>query len=137
MRRIIWILLPCFMVACGSDDEVTIDATVTDHADALTANGGDNLFELEVTAAERAYAVADLQLSITPDGGDAIDVDITLTDDADADGEVSQGDRLTAIETATNVVDDTHIGSDYQITLTYAPADGDPVDLFSGTWTAN
>ena len=116
--------------------DLVFDATVTDHADALTANGGDNLFEIAIAEAEEAYDLATLELSITPEGGDAIVVEISLATDGDEDGMAGQDDVLLAVEGADNAIDDSHAGTEYVVSLMQTPEEGDPVELFAGTWTA-
>jgi len=138
MLCIACILVPVALVACG-EDEPTADsmtATITDHADALTVNGGDALFDIAISEAESTYDLSELQVSVTPAGGTAVVVEIALSDDADGDGAAGKGDTLSASEGVDNAFDDSHAGTDLAVAITYQPAEGDPVELFSGTWSA-
>ncbi|MFC1610858.1 hypothetical protein ACFL6C_07860 [Myxococcota bacterium] len=135
MRHCKWIIACCFLFACG--DDPAIEVSLTDHTDGLTDNGSDNLFELEIVTAEAAYAVGELQLEIQMESADPITLDILLSSDGDEDGDVSQGDVITGIEPTDDVLGADVAGQEYDVKLMHTPADEDPAELWSGTWTAS
>jgi hypothetical protein len=124
------------LAACGDDEAATVEATIADHGDALTDDGGDRLFNLEITAADEAYALGELELEVVLADGTAVLVEAELSTDADGDGDVGAGDVVTGIEPADDVLGASAIGEAFDVTLRHAPADGDPVDLWNGVWTA-
>jgi hypothetical protein len=138
MKRSMWLALPLMLAACGDDGEGSDDfvAEVEDAEEALSDNGGDPLFSIAVSEAKDVYDIAELSLAIAADGADAVDIVIEMLEDADEDGKLGSGDSARGVEPATNLLGLGDIGTEYTVTLTHTPAEGDPVELFSGSWTA-
>ena len=140
MRHCVWILACLFLVACGDDEAApTVEATLTDHADALTDQGGDRLFDMEITTADQSFAPADLQLSIQPADGAAVNLTLDLSTDADSDGDAGKGDVITGIEPVDDVIGVAEAGAAYDVSLVWddPESEEDPVEIWSGSWTAN
>src|SRR5689334_13328558 len=96
MRSYTCVLALLAVAACGPLPGV--DATLTDHADALSNGGSDKLFDLVITDAKETYALSDLQLTYQPAGGTMTVLNFELTVDADGDGALGTGDTLTGVE---------------------------------------
>jgi hypothetical protein len=130
-------ILPLALAACGEDaTEDDFSAEVVDAEEALSDDGGDTLFDLAVSAAKEAYDPLELSLSVTPEEGDEIPIEIVLSDDADDDGKLGKGDSARGMEPATNVIGAAAIGTTFTVKLVHTPAEGDAVELFSGEWVA-
>ncbi len=81
--------------ACGT---AALEATVTDSPDALTADGGDNLFDLTLTQAADRLPLAEVRVSTAAPGGVQAIVEYSH-EDRDGDGQFSEGDTLHCRET--------------------------------------
>ncbi len=137
MRYSMLVILAVGLSACDGDGAASFEGDLADADAALSASGGDELFDIAVSEAKEAYDVAELSIEVTPEGGDAIPVELELADDPDEDGKLGKGDTLRAIEPSTNVLDTASAGVTFTVVLTHTPADGDPVELFSGEWVPN
>jgi hypothetical protein len=123
--------------ACGGDDG-KVDVTITDADAALTAAGGDTLFDAEVKTADEVYDLDTLIVRYTPEEGDPIELAVELSTDADDDGKLGQGDVLTVSEPADNVFGTEAAGQTYSIAiLTQGDGEEEPTELWSGSWDAD
>ena len=56
-RAVLAVMAISGLAACGPPGPERAEVTVIDHADALTSNGGDNLFVLTLTKAAAPYLI--------------------------------------------------------------------------------
>jgi len=114
----------------------SFDATLTDHAEALTTNGSDKLFDVEVTSADANIPLADVQLVFQPVGGTLTALNFALTIDSDGDGAVGDGDTLTGIEPGPDLLNGTHANQTFNVQLTEKTGPSTVVMHWEGTWNA-
>lgn len=120
------------LVGCAT----SFDASLTDHADALTVSGTDKLFEVEVSTADANVAVEDVQLTYQPVGGTMTVLNFALTIDSNSDGAVGEGDTLTAMEPGPDLLNTANAGQTFDIVFAEKTGPAQVSVHWEGTWSA-
>ena len=125
------------LAGCGNTGgSESFDGTLNDHPDALTDQGGDNFLTLAHNGGDN-LPVSRLSVTVQPPGEDRFQVNHELSDDADGDGDFSEGDTLLVKEPGANLLGSADEGTAISVEVSVEDAD-DPtfVDrVFSGEWT--
>jgi hypothetical protein len=102
MTSATWLLFVTTVVAliglAGCRPPETEAVSVSDHPDALTNLGTDNLFVLTLSNASRAYALTDLQVAADLAGQTAMVMNFSLND-GNGNGQLDSEESLTCIRT--------------------------------------
>lgn len=136
MNRMLLMVAVMGMACGGGDDGAATAITVTDHADALTDNGGDKLATLTLTEAKDSYDVGTLEVIAKEAGQTGFSVNFDLVD-GNGDGKLGKGESLTVKEPNTNVYGAAAVGKKYTITAFQRGTDNVLRQLGAGDWTAN
>ena len=120
----------------GCVPSTAFDATLTDHADALTTSGSDKLFEVAVSSAAANVPLANVQLVFQPIGGTLTALNFNLTVDSNGDSAVGQGDTLTGIEPGPDLLNAGNSSQTLNVQLTEKTGPGTVVVHWEGTWEA-
>ncbi|MFZ5472159.1 MAG: hypothetical protein ACOZIN_22230 [Myxococcota bacterium] len=123
-------ILAFSVLACGP----STDISVSDHSDALTGNGHDNLFQLKVLSIDALVPIAQVQLSVAPPGQTQQVVEFAH-DDADGDGKLGPNDILVGKESEANRFDGGDTGTEYRVLLLRDRKTTKLEQLAQGSWT--
>lgn len=127
------VVVSLFTVACGPMPEATTVA-VSDQSAALTNAGDDVLFELTLSASDEAVSIADVNVYAGLPGQTATVVNFTH-DDANSNGKLDVGEKLTTREPGVNLFDGTHVGKAFNVGFSEKSANGTWMTRASATWT--
>jgi hypothetical protein len=108
--------------------------TITDHPDALTASGTDNLFILTLTKAPKSYVLSDLMVDANLPGQQAYAVNWDHND-TNGNGLLDVGESLTCKEPGVNLFDTTTVGKTVNVSLDEKLTTTSYQVVASGTWT--
>lgn len=129
-------ILAGFLLIITGCTPMAFDATLADHADALTTGGSDKLFVVEVTSAEVNVPLADIQLTFQPIGGNMTVLNFALTVDSNGDGALGQGDTLTGIEPGPDLLNTGNAGQSFSVHLTEKTGANMVSELWEDSWGA-
>jgi hypothetical protein len=122
------------LFGCSDDGDSAVTASVADHADALTANPGDNIATFTLDGASEAFMLTSSSFTVAEVGMTALQVNFTLVD-GNGDGKLGEGESVTLIEPGLNKFDTTSIGKSYEVTFRVAGTGDVLRQLAVETWT--
>ena len=117
MRDAVFLVSLLGIGACSGDDGGgigSVEIAVSDHQDALTTNSNDNLFVLELTASDRAFAPSEIEVTGSVPGQSGVILRFDHTD-GDGNGLIDVGETLTGREPPANRYDETTVGQDIEV----------------------
>ncbi len=108
--------------------------SISDHSDALTTGGTDNLFILTLTKAPEGYVLTDIQITAHLAGQTATVLNFAGSD-ANSNGQLDAGESLTCVEPGANVFDQTTVGQPVVVDFTKKLGSNTVESVATGTWT--
>jgi hypothetical protein len=121
------------LAGCGPGFE-TMTLSITDHPDALTSSGGDNLFTLTVVQSSKSYPIGEVMVTAGLAGQTATVVNFTHND-LNGDGKLDPGESLSCTEPPVNLFASDTVGKAVNVSLDTKSGANTLVSVAEGTWT--